>query len=97
MVLAAVLTYDDRVESIFTVQEEDTVLRQLHHRRENLPEGEKVNQIETELAELSNMKQLLSVQQLEIVQRQKRCEQEVGAGLRCAIRFDCQARCRCHG
>ena len=79
MVLTAVLTYDDSVEFIFAVQEEDTVLRQLHHRRENLPEGENVNRIEAELAELSNAKQLLSVQQLEILQRQKRCEQEVGA------------------
>ena len=79
MVLTAVLTYDDSVEFIFAVQEEDTVLRQLHHRRENLPEGENVNRIEAELAELSNTKQLLSVQQLEILQRQKRCEQEVGA------------------
>lgn len=76
---AEVLIYDGRVESLFTVQEEDTVLRQLQHRRENLPEAQAVDRLKLELIELAEKKQSLSVEHLETVQRQKRYEQEVGA------------------
>ena len=67
------------MESLFTVQEEDTVLRQLQHRKENLPEAELVENIENQLVKLAERKNLLSAQHLETVQRQKRHEQEVEA------------------
>ena len=67
------------MESLFTVQEEDTVLRQLQHRKENLPEAELAANIENQLVKLAERKNLLSAQHLETVQRQKRLEQEVEA------------------
>ena len=67
------------MESLFTVQEEDTVLRQLQHRKENLPEAELVENIENQLVKLAERKNLLSAQHLETVQLQKRHEQEVEA------------------
>ena len=67
------------MESLFAVQEEDVVLRQLQHRKENLHEAGVVANTESRLAELSKSKDLLSVEHLETIQRQKRFEQEVEA------------------
>ncbi|CAI8393876.1 MAG: Uncharacterised protein [Acidimicrobiales bacterium AG-410-I20] len=67
------------MESLFAVQEEDVVLRQLQHRKENLHEAGVVANTESRLAELSKSKDLLSAEHLETIQRQKRFEQEVEA------------------
>ena len=55
------------MESLFTVQEEDTVLRQLQHRKENLPEAELVENIENQLVKLAERKNLLLAQHLSLI------------------------------
>jgi len=66
-------------EALFCVQNEDTVLGQLHHRHEHLPERAELAALVARATELTAERDTRQIERLDLTRRQQRYEQEVAA------------------